>query len=149
MKVQDQFKTIQMIFFALLAGQIIFLFIAVYLVQIGNMVVNDNLFLPLFVTDLLIISPAVVLGPMLYRGIINRAKPDSTINDKINLYRQGLIIKLALVEAPTIFSIVGYLLTGSVIFLLIASAVLILFFFHKPSVEKFADEFRISISELE
>lgn len=149
MKLAEQIKSVQIIFLALLAGQIMFLFIAVFLVQSGNVKPNDNLFLILFIVDLMIITPAIVVGPMIYRGFIERANTKKLTQEKFILYRQGLIIKLALVEAPTIFSIVGYLLTGSIIFLILAIGVLILFFFHKPTLEKFAEDFNIPLSELE
>jgi hypothetical protein len=86
---------------------------------------------------------------MIYREFIERANTKKLTQEKFILYRQGVIIKLALVEAPTIFSIVGYLLTGSIIFLILAIGVLILFFFHKPTLEKFAEDFNIPLSELE
>lgn len=149
MKLSGQIKSLQIIFYAMLAGQIIFLFISVFLVQSGNFQVNENLFLIFFIVDLLIITPAIVVGPMIYRGFINRSLSSKSKEEKFNFFRQGIIIKLALVEAPTIFSIVGFLLTGSVVFLLLAIGVLILFFFHKPTLEKFAEDFNIPLSELE
>lgn len=149
MKLAEQIKSVQIIFLALLAGQIMFLFISVFLVQSGNVKPNDELFLILFIVDLMIITPAIVVGPMIYRGFIERANSKKLTEEKFILYRQGVIIKLALVEAPTIFSIVGYLLTGSFIFLILAIGVLILFFFHKPTLEKFAEDFNIPLSELE
>lgn len=149
MQLAEQFKSVQIIFFALLIGQILFLFISVFLVQSGNVKPNYDLFLILFIVDLMIITPAIVIGPMIYRSFIERANSKKLLEEKFILYRQGVIIKLALVEAPTIFSIVSYLLTGSVIFLILAVGVLILFFFHKPTLEKFSEDFNIPLSELE
>ncbi|MEP0861837.1 MAG: hypothetical protein HRF52_10425 [Ignavibacterium sp.] len=149
MKLYEQIKTVQIIFFALLTGQLIFLFISVYLVQSGNIKLNEDLFLILLMIDLMIVFPAIVLGPMLYRSSLNKAKSGLSLPEKFNMYRQGVIIKLALVEAPTVFSIVSYLLTGSIVFLIIAIGVLVLFFFHKPTIEKFAEDFNITLSELE
>jgi len=148
MKVTDQFKSIQIIFYAMIAGQLIFLFISVFLVQSGNIETREDLFLILFVIDLMIIVPAIVIGPMFYRSFMNRVNYGMSVSEKLNLFRQGTIIKLALVEAPTIFSIVGFLLTASVVFLIIAVGVLILFFFHKPTLEKFAEDFKIPLSDL-
>ncbi|MFN3694387.1 MAG: hypothetical protein ACK4UV_05205, partial [Ignavibacterium sp.] len=107
MKASEQIKAVHIIFFALLTGQIIFLFIAVFLVQSGNVLPNEDLFLILFIVDLMIIAPAIVAGPMLYRSFISRVKSGMSLSEKFNLYKQGTIIKLALVEAPTIFSIVA------------------------------------------
>ncbi len=149
MKASEQIKAVQIIFFALLTGQIIFLFIAVFLVQSGNVLPNEDLYLILLVVDLIIIAPAIVAGPMLYRSFISRVKPKMSLSEKFNLYKQGTIIKLSLVEAPVIFSIVAYMLTGALLFLIIAIGVLVLFFLHKPTIEKFAEDFNISLSELE
>lgn len=148
MKLAEQIKSVHIIFWTLLAGQIIFLFISVFLVQSGNVKPNEDLFFILFIVNLMIITPAIVLGPMIYRGFIERALSKKLTKGKFILYRQGVLIKMALVEAPIIFSIVGYLLTGSIIFLILAIGVLILFFFHKPTLEKFAEDFNIPFSEL-
>lgn len=149
MKVTEQFKSIQIVFFALLAGQIIFLFISVYLVQSGNFKTNEDLFLIFFVVTLMIITPAIVVGPMLYRSFMNKVKPEMSALEKFNLYKQGTVIKLAFVEAPTIFSIVGFLLTGSYVFLFLAVGIIVLFFMHKPSLDKFSEDFKVSSSELQ
>lgn len=149
MKLTEQFKSIQIIFFALLAGQLIFLFISVFLVQSGNISTNENLFLILFIVDLMIVVPAIVVGPMIYRSFMSRVKPEMSLTEKLNLYKQGTIIKLAMVEAPTIFSIVGFLLTGSFVFLFLAIGIIILFFMHKPSLEKFCEDFQVPFSELQ
>lgn len=149
MQLAEQFKSVQIIFFALLIGQILFLFISVFLVQSGNVKPNYDLFLILFIVDLMIITPAIVTGPMIYRSFIEHTNSKKLLEEKFILYRQVVIIKLALVEAPTIFSIVSYLLTGSVIFLILAVGVLISFFFHKPTLEKFSEDFNIPLSELE
>lgn len=148
MKGSEQIKIIQIIFFALLTGQLIFLFISIFLVQSGNIKTNEELFLILFIVDLMIVFPAIVVGPMLYRNILTKVNSEFSLQEKFNIYRQAVIIKLALVEAPTIFSIVGYLLTGSFVFLIIAIVVLILFFFHKPTIERFAEDLNVPISEL-
>lgn len=147
MKPAEIFKSIQIIFFALLSGQIIFLFISVFLVQSGNVSPNEDLFFILFIIDLMIISPAIVVGPMLYRSFMSRVKPEMSLAEKFILYKQGTIIKLALVEAPTIFSIVGFLLTGSYVFLFLAIGIIILFVMHKPSLEKFSEDFQVPLSE--
>lgn len=147
MKIKDHIKTVQIIFFSLLTGQITFILIAVYLVESNFVTTNEDLFLILFIIDLVIITPTIVIGPMLYRGFMNKAV-SLPLTDKINLYRQGVIIKLAFVEAPTIFSIISYTLSGSFVFLIIAIAILFLFYLHKPSVEKFSEDFNVSISEL-
>jgi hypothetical protein len=150
MKPTEIIKSSLIIFYALLAGQIIFLLISLYLVSASIVKSNPDLSLILTFTILILISPLLVAGPIIYRKLISKNSDSvKSLEQKLILYRQGMIIKLALVEGTSIFSIVCFLITGNFLFVIIAILLISLFFLHKPTLEKFASDFNIPFSQLD
>ncbi len=150
MKTTEIIKSSLIIFYALLAGQIIFLLISLYLVSANVVQTIPDLSLILTFTILIFISPLLVVGPIIYRKLISRNFDSvKSTEQKLILYRQGMIIKLAMVEGASIFSIVSFLITGNFLFVIIAILLISLFFLHKPTLEKFASDFNIPLSELD
>lgn len=150
MKPTEIIKSSLIIFYALLAGQIIFLMISLYLVSANVVQTIPDLSLILTFTILIFISPLLVVGPIIYRKLISRNFDGvKSTEQKLILYRQGMIIKLAMVEGSSIFSIVCFLITGNFLFVIIAVLLISLFLLHKPTLEKFASDFNIPLSELD
>lgn len=146
---KDIIKTTQIIFWAILTGQIVFLVIAVFLVQSSKIEANPELTFILMIVILMLVIPAIVVGPMVYRTLLTKSLHKKSVEDKLIAFRQNTIIKLALIEAPVLFSLVSFIITGNYIFAVIALAVLVLFVFHKPTTEKFAEDYKLSVSEVE
>lgn len=150
MKTTEIIKSSLIIFYALLAGQIIFLLISLYLVSANVVQTIPDLSLILTFTILIFISPLLVVGPIIYRKLISRNFDSvKSTEQKLMLYRQGMIIKLAMVEGASIFSIVCFLITGNFLFMIIAILLISLFFLHKLALGKFASDFNIPLSELD
>lgn len=150
MKLKEILKSSLIIFYALLSGQIIFLLISLYLVSANLIETNSELSLIFIITLLFFLSPLLIVGPMIYRKLISRQYDNiKTLEQKLILYRQGMIIKLAMVEGASIFSIVCFLITGNYLFIIISILLISLFFLHRPSLEKFTADFNISLSELD
>jgi hypothetical protein len=150
MKQKEIIKSSLIIFYTLLSGQIVFFLISLYLVSAQVIPTNSNLSLILIFTLLFFLSPLLVVGPIIYRKLISKQYDNiKTVEQKLILYRKGIIIKLALVEGASIFSIVCFLITGNYLFIIIAILLISLFFLHKPSLEKFAADFNIALSELD
>jgi len=150
MKQKEIIKSSLIIFYTLLSGQIVFFLISLYLVSAQVISSNSNLSLILIFTLLFFLSPLLVVGPIIYRKLISKQYDNiKTVEQKLILYRKGIIIKLALVEGASIFSIVCFLITGNYLFIIIAILLISLFFLHKPSLEKFAADFNIALSELD
>lgn len=150
MRPNEILKSSLIIFYALLAGQIIFLLISLYLVSVGIIQTNPDFSLPLTFVILIFLSPLLLAGPIIYRKLISKNFDNiKSIEQKLILYRQGMIIKLAMVEGASIFSIVCFLITGNFLFVIITILLISLFFLHKPTLEKFASDFNIPLSQID
>jgi hypothetical protein len=143
-------RTTLIIFYTLFAGQIVFLTISLFSVSSSAIKVNPQLFILFAIVVLLITAPLLVTGPIIYRKLISKQMDKlKSIEEKLISYRQGTIIKLAFVESASMLSIFSFFITGAYLFFIFALLILLLFFLHKPSLEKFASDFNIDLSELE
>jgi hypothetical protein len=110
-------KSLAIVFFALLAGQVFFALISLGLVSQGVIVEE-----PLIRNIGLIIIPLLVLvgfvgSRFLGSRMLMKAKMAQDTEDKFNQYRSAFILRLALLETPGFFAIIAFMLTGERIFL--------------------------------
>lgn len=62
-------------------------------------------------------------------------------------YQSATIVRLALLEGPSLFGIVGFLLTGNLIFLGISGALIACFIYQRPTRQKIEDDLNLSYEE--
>jgi RsiW-degrading membrane proteinase PrsW (M82 family) len=145
MNTEDFFKKLSIIFYSMLFSQIIILFIAIYLLSNNFIKTNSEISFILMVVFMIIIFPLIVVGAKVYRKIIsNNSVKNLLIEDKLILYRKGIILKLAFVEVPFIYSVTSFLITGNYVFIIFSIFFITLFYLHKPSEIKFSQDFNLN-----
>jgi hypothetical protein len=142
------FLALQIVYYALIAGQVIFAFLTFYLIRSGlfdsEQTELRNIFIyivPIFVVGGLLISH------LMYKSLLNNAKGNKNLYDKLTTYRSALIIRYALLEGPSFFAIVVYLLTGDYLFLGMSGLVILVFFTLKPTVERAINDLELHSEE--
>lgn len=135
---KQYFKNLQIIFFALLFGQIWFAacayFINTFTEGFDNSDAGFVQIAQIIVTVLAVSS--LLISTQVSKAIINKAKANNTLKKKLEGYRSALIVKYALLEGPSLFSCTFLLLTGNLFFFVIPMLIIAIFFMHKPSKEK-------------
>lgn len=140
--IQDFQRGMAIIYFAMMAGQVLFLFLSLALVTTGKVQTDPelrNLFLimvPLFVLF------GFLVGNLTGRRLLMQAREAGAQEEKLNNYRTSMLMRYACLEAPSLLAIVAFLLTGERMFLGFTG--MILFYF----VSLFPSEMRI-INDLE
>ncbi|MDY0102567.1 MAG: hypothetical protein RBS07_06475 [Lentimicrobium sp.] len=133
-------KSLAIVFFALLAGQVIFALVSLGLVSQGMIPAEPQL----RNIGLIVIPFLVFFGFMGSRLIGSRmlmkARMALDTEDKFNQYRSAFILRLALLETPGFFAIVAFMLTGERIFLGFLSILLFYFVTLFPSESKIIAE---------
>jgi anaerobic C4-dicarboxylate transporter len=138
-------KTMRIIFFALLAGQIIFMAVAFFTVNNNPpQSQSDDLFN-------IIVPVAIGLGlfmsSLLFKQMLAKIKKDDSFEQKLEAYRSALIIRYALLEVPSIFSTVVYLFSGNIIFLAFSGVMILAFLINMPSRDKATQDLNLSSIE--
>ncbi|MBC7936548.1 MAG: hypothetical protein H7Y86_14455 [Rhizobacter sp.] len=144
-------KALSILHFSLLIGQIVFAAIGYYLVyskSMGSINLGENAkFVVIGVAAIGLIM--VTLSFSMYKKKLAALK-DSTqpANEKLLAYRAASIIRWAMLEAPVLIAIVGFMLTGNYNLLVVTGVILLLFISTKPTASKAAAELSISESYL-
>jgi len=138
-------KTMRIIFFALLAGQIIFIAVAFFTITNNSpQSQSDDLFN--------IIVPVAIgfglfMSSLLFKQMLAKIKKDDSFEQKLEAYRSALIIRYALLEVPSIFSTVVYLFSGNIIFLAFSGVMILAFLMNMPSRDKATQDLNLSSIE--
>jgi len=127
------FRQLYIIFAALLTGQVIFMGIALFLVQSGGMAENSDLH-----GIFSLVVPIVAIGGLLasnvsYVTITRKGKNKEKLSYKLDSYRIANIVRLALLEGPNLFAVVAFLLTGKMTYGVVFIILIVAQMFFKPS----------------
>ncbi|HEY4876712.1 MAG TPA: hypothetical protein VIH86_14130 [Puia sp.] len=107
-------KSLQILHNALLIGLLLFALIVILLVKNGFAATGNNFPADIFLY--IAIAMSVILVAMSYKLFnqkLEEAKQENNLEDKLNGYRAAFILQLALCEAPGLFAIICYFLTGN------------------------------------
>jgi len=153
---KEYFKGINLIYYALISGVLIFFLITLFLNFTGNIPISDIdedvlLINVLIITGLVFLAAGIFGGQIFFNNKlkkINEQKEDLLI--KTAEYRSSLIIRYALIEGPAFFSIIGYFLTASYIFIVfVGIAIAIYIIVLKPTRERLIIDLQLDNIEKE
>ena len=142
---REYFQMLRIMYYALIAGQMFFGLIALYLnmadpVDSGENELRDILIylVPLFVIF------GLIAGNFLYRSRLQVCRKKSDLIEKMSDYRSALILRYAFLEGPSLFSIIAYLLTGDFLFMGMAIFMIGLFITIPPTRSKAVFDLELS-----
>ena len=136
-------KTTIIIHMALAAGQILFAAVT-FLIQKPSTGTNNDM--------LIFIVPAITVtsfaaGHLLFKKLIGNINSQSPLKAKLISYQSATLIRLALLEGPSLFAIVSFLITGKLVFIGIAAAIILYFIYLRPTKQKIEDDLNLGYDE--
>lgn len=141
-------KQSQIICSALIIGQLFFLAIAVYLVVQtgGGLGVSDFKDIFIYVIPIFTIS-SIGASYFVFRSKLNKLKEIQSLEQKIVEYRAAQIIRWALLEGPSFFAIIAYILTGDILFAVVSIVIILFFIPTFPTVARFEQDLELTWEE--
>ncbi len=143
---QNDFRQTIVLYWALLAGQILFALVVVFLLT-GN---ETSLSWPVDLPG--IIGPVAILAGFTGARAINRtqmanAPVKAGLPEKTAHYRKAVIIRSALMEGANLLMVALAMVAPNYFWLLCFAAGLIGFWFLRPSIDELADNYKLSPQE--
>lgn len=138
------FKTLNLLFAALLAGQVLFAGLAVY--TVGAHVPPENQMTLDHILDVVVMAVMIsgfFMSNYFYRLRLQEARNEPSLAGKLAAYKTALMLRLSLLEAPALITTFAYLLTGDKVFMGMAVVVILFFISLKPSRENAAGEMKL------
>jgi hypothetical protein len=145
---KDYFYSLNIIHLGLTLGQILFAVVVYFLLASGQRSAGDEQMNETFqlIVPFLIIG-GVTGGMLLARNRLESIRAKKDLKEKMIDYRSTLMLKYALWEAPSLVSIIGYLMTGNLFYLGLSAVVIGLFLLNRPTRDRAATELELSPSE--
>jgi ribose/xylose/arabinose/galactoside ABC-type transport system permease subunit len=146
-------KSLRIVYFALAMGIILFLLVALLLNNLNGALSGSDLTTgekaPFLVT-LVLITGAIFIA---YRSIIPKKtiaiQSLPSLDRKLAAWRELNIVQGALIETPSFFAIVLFMLLGVYALLVWPVAGLYIFWLTQPTRDKLVEETKLSISDTE
>ncbi len=142
---KEYFNSLTIIHAALIAGQLMFIGVLVYLNRSESPTSYSENHNDIF----LILAPVLAILGILGGFFITKNRLESIdkrteLKDKLEHYRTTLIIKFALLEGPSLFSLVCFLLSGNYMFLGLSAILILILFTYRPTKEKTMRDLELS-----
>jgi len=144
-------KALTIIHKVLLAGQVLFTVVSFFLVSAKMLdPVPEELDRIFQVIALVLSAAGFFVGATLFKNkILMLRNMEAGAKEKFSLYRAACIFQWALMEAPCLFCIVCFFLTGNYAFVALASVLILLFAMQAPSKVKIGFHLGLHDDELE
>lgn len=144
---KEYFKNLTIIHLVLLVGQLLFLAVVLYLhffSEKEHMSEKNEL--------LIYIIPLAAAGGVLASFLSEKSRLKSLIElpelkQKCTGYQQLHITKMAFIEGPVLFAIVGLMLTQNLYLLIVIGILLALFVYHFPSKARLIAQLQLNYQE--
>ena len=149
---KGSFKQLDILFMALLAGQILLCVILYFLAGNGEnrsdaSAMNWELSNTFVLVVMALLPGAYVLSRMIYLRRRAEGALLLGLQRKIEHYRATVVIQMAVLEGVNLIALVFFFLQGSLVLLLFFALGLIFFLQVRPSLERFSDDYEISVAE--
>jgi tellurite resistance protein TehA-like permease len=134
---REYFRTLNILFFALVAGQFFFAIIIIFLNLTGieNEQGKDIKQILLLLVPILIVG-SIYASQMVFKSKLSLIKNKTLLKEKMFEYRSACIIRWAILELPGFLSLVICFWTGDLLFLGMTAIVIAYFITIRPGVEK-------------
>jgi hypothetical protein len=109
-------KSIRILFFALLIGQVIFTLIVAALIETGLLSSGNNAVTTMLLVAVIVLLQQLYLLPLFFQKTVAGINPEEELG-KLEGYRAALILRMALCEMPVMFAIIVYYVTHDHAFL--------------------------------
>ena len=140
-------RSIRVIYFALILGLLSFLSVTFLISQDFRFAFDKND--PVLFANLILFISAIPLGYLVPQSIWKRIEKDLPLQDKLLKYQTGFLIRLATCEGVGLFSIVGFLISNNLFYLVLTGIILLIIFYYFPSLGKLELQLDLSYTELD
>jgi uncharacterized membrane protein len=144
---KQYFQTQTIIHLALIMGQLLFAGVTLYLRPAQAVDTNPEL-RQMFVYVVPVLAAVGIFASFqIFRLMLNKARQHASLSKKISAYGSAMIVRYAVLEAPSLFGIIAFYLTGEYFFLIISGLIIALFLMVRPSKEKLIQDMELSPTE--
>lgn len=138
------FKTLNIIFYALLTGMVLFGGVTLYLIQTGELIDDPELY-DLFIILIPVFSVVGVISGMVIGNIfLAKAAAKEMAADKMKGFMLSFTLRSGLIEMPVLIAMWATISTNEYVFLGFSGLLILIFVYFKPNPEKVKKSLNLS-----
>lgn len=139
-------KTLKLLYIAFLSSQILFV-VAVLLIQKNAYFsLQDEGNTYLFIAPFLAVA-GFLGGRTIFQNQIADIATKSSLKEKLNAYSSAFLVRVAFMEAPTLFASIAFFLTGNLACLAVGVLMILYFLTLSPGKERVEEDLELSFQE--
>ena len=142
-------RTIKIIHLALVAGQVLFALTVIVVSKRIVINVRDTQDPLVYAVPAFAVICFILSNLLFKKMLVGINNPDSSLKKKMAMYQTALMIRLALLEAPSLFGTVAFFLTGLLMFLVISALMVAYFIYIRPTDDNVKEALALTYSEKE
>jgi len=140
-------RSIRVVYFSLILGVLSFL--AVTFLISENFTFAFDKSDPIIFANLILFLLAVPIGFLVSQTIWSRIDKDLPVKDKLLKYQIGFLVRMATCEGVGLFSIVGFLLSNNLMYLVLTGIILMIIFYYYPTIGKIELQLDLTQTEID
>lgn len=141
-------RVTRVLFFGQVAGSVLFFCVSAYLIKATSFFKAD-ISDPFVIVNLILTCVAIPVGYIQSAKTFNKVKPESTLKEKYPAYQIGFIMRLAFCNGAGLFSLVCFLISSNLFFLIFFSLALLVMIVNYPTPGKIGEAVSLTETEIE
>lgn len=142
---QSHLRPIKIIHIALVASQVMFAIVISVMLDKTIIDLNPDNDIFFIVVPLFAVA-AMLASNFVYKKLVENARNQKGILAQVNAWRSAFIVRCALLEAPSLFGLVAFFLSGNLFYLFVSMFLILFFFTIRPTREKLEADLNIRLS---
>ncbi len=144
---EQYFRALTILHTALLGGQIIIAGVFIFMnLNPGENSEPSSQSTYTYVLPMLVVVGAY-MGQRFYDSMIENIRKVKDLKSKMEKYRSAFVVRMGILEALSLISLVIYYISNNILFLGVAGSIILYFMLIKPSAEKASTELQLNTDE--
>lgn len=141
-------RSVKVIYFSMIIGLLSFTAVTFYISD-SEFMFKFNINDPVLITALIVLLFVIPIGYLASKALWSKIGTNDSLKDKVIKYQPGFLIRLATCEGAGLLSIVGFLLSNNLVYILLTAITLLLIFYYFPSSEKIGRDINLTQAEID
>ena len=142
----SQVKTLLILHFTLLTGQVLFMLVAAFLVYSGKFPATFGRYAGEFILAAALLEIlAVVVARIVFKKKLRKINNEVfTLTQKLEQYRGANVIRWVILEGAVFLTTIFFMLTNQWLILIIAAALIFIYFTTRPTAPNIANDLQVT-----
>ena len=150
MRPETTFKQIQILYYIVLTGLIVFGIAAWYFVA-GNgyvMVIDASMERAIYSILIILVFVGIPVSYVFHKKSVSHIDPSLPVSDKLTKYRKVLFVKLMTIEGLAMFNLIGYIVSGAKTYMYIYLILLVVYLISRPGKKNIMEELQLDEEQM-